>query len=187
MGINRQLPHLGDRGRGVNRKLPHLGNRGIGINRLVESQSRRDWLLQYFTDLSSRLRRVRVACGDWSRVLTPPITFFHGLTGIVLDPPYGEGSVEYTAGGNKSDLSHKVRGWCLENGDNPKLRIALCGYNGQFDMPSNWTTVAWKAAGGYGSAGKQDSQAKENSHRERIWFSPHCLKADTPEEDSLYS
>ncbi len=32
-GINRKLPHLGDAGRGINRQLPHLGNAGQGINR----------------------------------------------------------------------------------------------------------------------------------------------------------
>ena len=32
-GINRQLPHLGNAGRGINRQLPHLGNAGKGINR----------------------------------------------------------------------------------------------------------------------------------------------------------
>ena len=32
-GVNRQLPHLGDAGQGVNRQLPHLGNAGQGVNR----------------------------------------------------------------------------------------------------------------------------------------------------------
>jgi hypothetical protein len=30
---SRQLPHLGDAGRGINRKLPHLGDAGRGINK----------------------------------------------------------------------------------------------------------------------------------------------------------
>ena len=37
-------------------------------------------------------------------------------------------------------------------------------------MPG-WSTHAWKAKGGY-SAGENGNQ-----HRERIWFSPHCLDA----------
>jgi hypothetical protein len=32
-GINRKLPHLGNAGRGINRQLPHLGDAGRGINR----------------------------------------------------------------------------------------------------------------------------------------------------------
>ena len=53
-----------------------------------------------------------------------------------------------------------------------KMRIALCGYEGEHEMPSTWETVEWKANGGYGN------QAGENNNaaRERIWFSPHCLR-----------
>ena len=32
-GINRQLPHLGDGGQGINRQLPHLGNGGQGMRK----------------------------------------------------------------------------------------------------------------------------------------------------------
>ena len=34
---------------------------------------------------------------------------------------------------------------------------------------------AWKARGGYGS--QSDGRGRENAARERIWFSPGCLKA----------
>lgn len=36
--------------------------------------------------------------------------------------------------------------------------------------------AAQRAAGGYGSQGKGKTRGKENARRERIWFSPHCLK-----------
>jgi DNA adenine methylase len=42
-----------------------------------------------------------------------------------------------------------VREWAIANGGNPKLRIALCGYEGEHDMPKSWECVEWKAAGGY--------------------------------------
>ena len=161
-GINRQLPHLGDAGKGINRKLPHLGDAGKGIN-------------DYLRQLADRLRRVRVACGDWARVLTPSVTFRHGLTAILLDPPYGEGEVDYSSGGNRTDIAQDVRRWAIANGDNPDLRIALCGYDGQFEMPSDWTVEEWVAAGGYSSTADGDTQGKLNRHRERIWFSPNCL------------
>jgi hypothetical protein len=79
---------------------------------------------------------------------------------------------------DEGGLSAKVRAWCLENQDNPKLRIALCGYEGEHDMPTSWEKVAWKAKGGYGS--QSDKEGRENAHKERIWFSPHCLKGGYP-------
>jgi hypothetical protein len=67
-----------------------------------------------------------------------------------------------------------VRQWCLDNGDTPKLRIALCGYDGEHAMPASWECVSWKAAGGYRNLGH--NQGRVNAHRERIWFSPACLR-----------
>ena len=155
-----QLPHLGDAGRGINRKLPHLGDAGRG-----------EMILAYFQALSSRLRDVRVACGEWDRVLGDSVTVKHGTTGVFLDPPYtaDEHAVTYSA---DSDVAAQVREWALANGDNPDLRIALCGYEGEHEMPG-WDCVACKARGGYGS--QSDGRGRENAARERIWFSPHCL------------
>jgi hypothetical protein len=59
------------------------------------------------------------------------------------------------------------------DGNNPLLRIALCGYEGEHDMPKEWDCVAWKAVGGYGN----QSENNENARRERIWFSPHCISS----------
>ena len=157
-GVHRQLPHLGDAGQGVHRQLPHLGDAGQGA------------LVGYMRSLAERLRRVRVACGDWTRVVTPSVTTRHGVTGVFLDPPYHDGNMDYAAGGTGTDLSAAVRAWALENGANPELRIALCGYAGEHEMPEDWTCVHWKATGGY-------AKDKDASRRERIWFSPHCLRA----------
>ena len=171
-GVNRQLIHLGDPGQGVNRQLIHLGDPGKGT-----CQLHREHLLEYFRRISDRLRYVRVACGEWDRILTPSVTFRFGLTGILLDPPYETGEVDYSVGGNKeSGLVAAVRDWAVANGDNPLLRIALCGYEGEFEMPPSWECVPWKAAGGYSSTAAEDTQGKENRHRERVWFSEHCLK-----------
>lgn len=60
---------------------------------------------------------------------------------------------------------------------NPLLRIALCGYEGEHDMPESWECVEWKARGGYGSQGT--GTGRDNASRERIYFSPHCLKPMT--------
>ena len=169
-GVNRQLPHLGDAGRGVNRKLPHMGN-VQGVNRQLPAG---EWMRA----LRDRMRRVRVACGDWHRVLSSTVAARgtgHMATagrpcGIFLDPPYSDGKMSYAVGGGVSD---RVREWAIANGDRPELRIVLCGYEGEHAMPDSWRKVEWKAAGGYGSQGK--GAARENKHRERLWLSPACL------------
>jgi len=156
-----QLPHLGDAGKGVHRKRPHLGNAEEPI-------------YAYMRELAARLRRVRVCCGDWSRVLGPSVTFKHGITGVFLDPPYAD-TAGRTADLYASDsltVAHNVREWAIANGDNRDLRIALCGYEGEHQMPDSWACLAWKAAGGYGNQGAEN----KNAARERIWFSPACLK-----------
>jgi hypothetical protein len=121
-----------------------------------------------FSDLGDRLKYVRVACGSWERVMSFTATTSHGVTGVVLDPPYNAGSHSkemYVAYGS---VAKDVAEWCRENGGNPLFRIALCGYEGEHDLPG-WTCEPWKARKGYGS--------DENTRRERIWFSPHCLSA----------
>lgn len=157
-----QIPHLGDAGRGINRKLPHLGDAGRG-----------EQILAYFDALSRRFRDVRICCGEWDRVLGDSVTIKHGLTGVFLDPPYREDehSITYSA---HTDVAAQVREWAITNGNNPNLRIALCGYEGEHKMPPDWECITWKARGGYGSQG--DGRGRENASRERIWFSPHCLK-----------
>lgn len=171
-----QLPHLGNAGIGINRKLPHLGDAGRGINRKLRhlgGGGRGDAIQEYLAALSARLHRVRVACGEWDRVLSPACTFRNRMTGVFLDPPYdsNEHSIMYAA---DSNVSGDVRKWAIDNGDNRELRIALCGYEGEHLMPDSWECMAWKAQGGYGS--QSDSRGRVNSGRERIWFSPHCLR-----------
>lgn len=169
----RQLVHLGA-GRGVNRKRVHLGNAGQGVNR------QREGVYAWMNALAERLRRVRVCVGDWGRVCTNTPTVKQGLTAVFLDPPYAD-TASRTSDLYRLDsesVAHEVREWAIANGDNPKLRIALCGYEGEHAMPDNWEAMAWKTRGGYGSQGSQGSL---NSSRERIWFSPHCLGAERGE------
>jgi DNA adenine methylase len=118
---------------------------------------------------------VRITCGDWSRVVTPSVTWRHGVTAILLDPPYDDGEHAITYSGGKG-VADDVRQWAIENGDNPEMRIALCGYESEASvMPDSWDCIAWKAQGGYGSQG--DGRGRDNAKRERIWFSPHCKPA----------
>ena len=156
-------------GRGINRQMPHVGNAGRGA--FIE-----DW----FTTLSTRLRHVRVLSGDWSRCLSESVTVRHGTTGVFLDPPYGD-EIEQTRvyATDSGTVSDDVRAWCLENGNDQRLRIALCGYEGEGHdalLDYGWTVHAWRTSGGYG--GGRGGQGDENRHKERIYFSPGCIAED---------
>ena len=166
-----QLPHLGNEGMGIHRptqKLPHLGDAGRGD------------LLEYFALLARRLRRVRVCCGDWSRVCGPTPTVKQGLTSVFLDPSYTDKATRKSAlyATDDESIGREVRDWAVEHGEDSRMRIALCGYEGEYDMPETWECVAWKARGGFGSQGKGKTNGRANARRERIWFSPHCLKTE---------
>jgi hypothetical protein len=176
-GVNRKRPHLGNNGRGVNRKRPHLGNNGQGVNRKLPhlcNNGQGDRLGPWFRALADRLARVRVCSGDWSRVCGPSVTFKHGLTGVFLDPPYAD-TADRCDGLYANDsliVAHDVRDWAVANGGNPLLRVALCGYAGEHEMPSEWAVHSWDAGKGYASYADDGSH---NSQREVVWFSPHCL------------
>lgn len=178
-GLHKQLPRLigssdgvdegvGVHARGLHRSKPGLsgyaGNprNGDGVHRLEI----RPYLYEYFARMARRLRYVRTVCGDWRRVLTPSVTTSHGLTGVLLDPPYAD------ATGRKADLyatddgevSSEVCAWAIEHGDDPRFRIVLCGLEGEHELPPSWRCVAWKPRTSFKNAG-----------RERLWLSPHCV------------
>ncbi|OFW58422.1 MAG: hypothetical protein A2Y75_01555 [Candidatus Solincola sediminis] len=158
---------------GASRQIVHLGNTGRGVN-----GARAGSIAEWFAALSARLARVRVCSGDWSRVCGPSVTYKIGLTGIFLDPPYAD-TAKRTSKIYREDsvvVAHAVREWAIANGNNTKMRIALCGYDGEHVMPASWECVAWKARGGYGSQGLGENE-NENNTKERIWFSPHCQSA----------
>jgi hypothetical protein len=148
-----------DAGRGVIRQRVHLGSSGQGVKR------QRVHLGEWFGALSERLRRVRVCCGDWSRVLGPSPTTKLGTTAVFLDPPYGDVRAPDLYGEDSLTIAADVAAWCAEHGSDPDLRIALCGYEGEHDLP-DWTKHSWDT----GSA----SFGNTSGHRERIWFSPSC-------------
>ncbi len=140
-------------------------------------------------------------CG--SRTTTTRI----GLTGVFLDPPYaksidrmhawlkhlqGEGDPPSDDKGNQQrhgdlyandksqDVDHlvaRVLHWCIEQGQDKQMRIALCGYAGEHDIleQHGWTVEAWKAHGGYANRNAENT----NKDRERIWFSPACIQPET--------
>ena len=193
-GVNRKLPHLGSAGQGVNRKLPHLGDAGRGAPHSPSDMTaggsgapsatwdRSHWregeeplVYGYMRALAARLRRVRVCAGDWRRVVTDGVLAFGATIGVLLDPPYSEdvrtANLYATDGG---DIAAGVRAWALgATARDPQLRVALCGYDGEHEMPPTWRVHEWASSGAYlGGGGGGVNRA--NRHRERIWFSPSC-------------
>ena len=174
-----QSSWIGDNwGRRECRSLPHLGNAGMDADDPTDT-TRRQGMREYFHQLCERLARVRVCCGDWTRVLGPCVTTVHGMTGVFLDPPYGvEDRADCYGEHDSRTVAQDVLKWCLENGDNPLLRIALCGYENEHNELENhgWDVFVWKANGGYSNFRKDKSN--QNKSRERIWFNHQCLKVD---------
>lgn len=179
-GVWRQRPHHGDAGQGIHRKLPHLGDAGQGVHRPTTSvpnaATRKLAAHDLIHHFSTRLRHTRICCGNWDRILGPSVTTKHGITAVFLDPPYS------TAANRDQDLyaidclnvANQAREWAIANAHNPSLRIALCGYASEHDMPPDWRTLHWSATGGYAKPSSKTTR-NANKHAERIWFSPHCL------------
>lgn len=195
-GVHRKLPAVGRGGeRGVIRKRPQVKRGGNGVaakdisarvhqmpnisgdagasGRGVFANYAED-LYSYLAAIAHRMRRVRVCCGDWKRILGPSPTTRIGTTGVLLDPPYAVDDRSSIYNQEDFSVGEEVRQWAIENGDNPQLRIALCGYDDGRAMPAGWMELAWKANGGYANQ-SGETRGRKNASRERVWFSPHCL------------
>jgi len=193
-----QLVHLGNPGQGVNRQLVHLGNPGQGVNRQREHLGgasgampgvlrKKQDLYAYMRALSARLRKVRVCCGDWQRVVTDGALSYGNTVGVFLDPPYDtdvRGHDIYNSDDEHGHVSAAVREWCLENGDNPHYRIVLAGYEGEHVMPDTWRVYAYKGNAAYQNADANGAN-QENRHKERLWFSLHCLRPGSQSQTPL--
>jgi site-specific DNA-adenine methylase len=183
--VGGQLVHLGDAGRGVNRKRVHLGDAGRGVNRkrVHLGNAGQGRLSPWFSALCERLSTVRVCSGDWSRICGPSVTHKHGLTGVFLDPPYADTAnrTKDLYSHDSTSVAHSVREWAIEAGEHPLMRIALCGYDGEHEMPASWSTYEWNAGEGFGA---QAEERSENGKKERVWFSPACL---SPAQGRLFA
>jgi hypothetical protein len=155
-GVQSKIPHVSDAGRGVQSKIPHVGNAGRGVE---------DW----FLNLASRLERVRVIHGDWTRCLN----HHYGAekTAIFFDPPYKGYEKLYSSDSQKPLVAEEVESWCRENeGD---IKIAICGHAGDYDLPG-WEILPW-------NRGKSTYGGGKTTAEEMIWFSPSCDSAQGQE------
>lgn len=175
--MNNHRPQLAD---------AHSRGRGVHSNDSANTcDERRAWLREWMQTLSNRLRNTRVCCGDWKRVCgSKSVTTRLGLTGVFLDQPYRvkvKGKKSRAAGlyatdedGDLDKLQKSVLAYGVKHGSNPRMRIAICGLEGEGFEPlveSGWTEVQWQSQG-YGARTKK---GQANAARERIWFSPHCV------------
>lgn len=178
-GVKRHVLPYSEGGRGILRQshqVPNLSGDAGAAGRGIHAsgfEEKGGGLRAYMRALSERLRRVRVCCGDFERILGPAVTTCIGPTGVFLDPPYPEDgrAICYTQDGD--GVWWRAYRWAIEHGGDPLLRIALCGYeHPEAVFPQGWTEIAWKASGGYG----RSARGKANARRERVWFSKSCLR-----------
>jgi hypothetical protein len=145
----------------------HRGTHGGGIKGLEFTRA-------WYDAVCERIARVQVLCGDWSRTLTKATLYEISCNsiGVFLDPPYGEGNgVAYED--RTGTVAADVWQWALANGDNPRLRIVVAGYEDGRALPYGWTAIERTEHGGYA---RSDNG---NRHRERLWCSPHCHRIHT--------
>jgi hypothetical protein len=155
------------------RGQPHVSHTGSGIH----ARRRQGHLPRLFAALQTRLRGVRMLCGDWRACLSETILF--GSTtpvGLLLDPPYAQERRQARLYATEDDCAAAVRAWALAHGEHPKLRIALCGLAGEHAMPDTWTAYPWQARGGLTNT-KHHGRGSGETRQEVVWFSPHCLDA----------
>jgi len=151
---------------------PRLWRNGMGVVRYRDD----GLLLADLLRIRDRLRYVRMVHGDWKRTVTLSALQSHGLSAVFFDPPYGvEDRYELYSHDSRS-VSHEVFDWAIENQHDPNLRLAVCGYSGEHNFPDCWEVFKWTSHGFISNAG---GQGRINRDRERIWFSPSCLKPDT--------
>jgi hypothetical protein len=173
-----QIPQIGNAGGGVHKisKRPALSHAGTGVHKIGQLSG--DGIYAWFATLSTRLRRVRIVCGDWTRICGGNWQDDLGTVGIYFDPPYSHdvGRCTDIYAQESADVAKEVARWAVERGSKPTYRIVLSGYTGEHDWLAEhgWRYKQWTAQGGYANIGNDDSPGKANRFREVLWLSPHC-------------
>jgi len=147
--------------RGAGRVRGSMTSRPHILARLVKEHR----VSEYVVALSERLRDVQVWWNDFE-VVVSKARYHLGVVGILLDPPYPRHLRDFNYNTDGEDIWYRAARWAVANGDNPRLRIAVCGYNDADSdalFPSEWRRFVWRRVG-----------VGRNKDRECIWFSPHC-------------
>lgn len=203
-GVYRKIPMMSGAhgGKGIHRP-PDITSATPRLSSVVPDVSghMETTLTEQFEALANRLRRVRVACGSWERVLGNVAQPLAGhTTAVFLDPPYdpqerrgdlyavGDGirretgeALDLGAAYVPDDSVHALaRSWALERSEDSDFKIAYCSYSTPSEDAlfehAGWTPYRWSAKGGYGLSA--NNKARDNKDREIIWFSPSCTLDD---------
>jgi len=139
-------------------------------------------ILKWIDTLHNRLRYVKVICGSWERAITAE-SMLAKKVGIFLDPPYPEDFNKKVKNNYYFPVtiwhacSKEVYKFCRDNGKRKNLRIAVCGYDSdgyeKLVTKHGWSEFKWSASSGFAVYGENED-TRNNRHRERIYFSPHC-------------
>ena len=215
-GVGRQLPFVGNDGRGVarpqlreegvGRQLPFLSVNGQGVNNpgtheegvAIEHEFHpmtMPELRRWFGYLSARLRHVRVLNGDWNRVCTDgalkslPVRQ-GGVCGVFVDPPYADTAGRADVYSHEDQqVAHRVREWALGHTDSKWLRVVMAGFEGEHDgafESAGWRAVEWYRAGHLKGGMGNVGANGTQMHRDRLWLSPSCLAPVDERQTSLW-
>lgn len=154
----------------VARQRPHIDRTLKGLYAVGMSDDR-------ILNLAGRLANVTLLCGDWTDAWRRPITtsvlnrLGDGAIGVFLDPPYthdtGRTAGLYT---DDASLSDDVFTWCVDNGDNPNVRIVLAGYFTEYEnlTAHGWAVAEWTRPNGYAP------ESNRRRDHDVLFVSPHC-------------
>lgn len=168
-------------GRGVNAQraqlrdgMPHIADRPGGQG--VSNQARiRPALLQWFTNLQTRLKEVVVLNRPWQSAVTPTLlqqtpTAPKPPVAILMDPPYRTENRSTTLyqsdlAGTSDIVADQAYEWAIDHGD--KFRIAYCCHEGDYPIPKGWHAETM-------SFGGVKRAARKATVQDMVMFSPAC-------------
>jgi len=123
---------------------------------------------EWFAEIQARTKKAVILCDDWRKSVTPALlhTGKTDVAAVFLDPPYGDDRRTNLYQVDSKTVYLEVLEWALEHGVSERLRICVAGYDGEHNLleENGWDVIAWSS-----------NQGGESRHKERLWFSPHCL------------
>jgi DNA adenine methylase len=165
---------------GLTRQKPDLSASGASWPRHSAASSlRTGGLYDYLQQLAARLRRVRVCCGDWKRVLTPSVTTYVGTCGVFLDPPYAHDLRERCYSEDHDISATSARG--RSSTATTRLPDRALRLRGR----ARDAGVVGVRRRGRRTAATADRARRREPDRERIWFSPYCQRVGLFDAEAL--
>jgi site-specific DNA-adenine methylase len=122
-------------------------------------ERQRGTLYQYVRQLAERLSNVTLHHGSWTRLARCALRNRQRGVAVFLDPPYSKvtGRRQNLYRTDSPNVARYVRRWALAAAQ-LGVKVALCGFDGEHEMPVNWEKITWGA--------------QFSGDKERIWFSP---------------